>query len=52
MMPIYNQNKKQLCDYYLCSYPIGECAGICNNCAPKTNKEKNAASDSKHTKDN
>lgn len=52
MIPIYNQNKPTACDYYLCSYPIGECAGVCNNHAPKTNKEENAANDSKPIEDN
>ena len=52
MIPFYNKKKQLGCDYYLCSYPIGECAGLCNNHAPKTNKEKNAAEHTKNTKDN
>lgn len=52
MIPIYNQNKPVTCHYYLCSYPIGECAGMCDNHAPKTNKEKNAASNTELIEDN
>lgn len=57
MIPIYNPEKyfqktQSWCDYYLCSYPIGECAGMCDNYAPKTNKEENAENDSEPIEDN